>query len=199
MRISYVIVVATLVVGLASTEAQSVVQTQRLVATTIPLGASPTASVLSAIWQDRLVAEREKLGSLAKLTSNSPPPSPEAPVNAFIASFNDGDKTIIVSALFTSPECANFSGAASPNLNNCPMRVAVLQNGQIKIVAAVSDFPFVAALKNVANDKGNEFDNQTPRNKTLVMFDARTHEITTALTLNGVLDNEKSTPLRIAY
>ena len=199
MRILDVFVVATFAAGLASSAAQSAGQTQRLMATTIPLGASPTSSVLSAIWQDRLVSEREKLESLSKLASNAPPLSSDAPVNAFVASFKDGDKTIIVSTLFTTPECANFSGAAAPNLNNCPMRVAVLQDGQIRIVATVSDFPFVAALKDVANDKENEFDNQTPRNKTMVMFDDATHEITTALTLNGVLDNEKSIPLKIAY
>jgi len=199
MRIIDVLVVATLAAGALPAAAQGGIQTQRLMAKSIPLDATPTSSALSAIWQDRLSAERIKLATLSKVSPSSSQTSSDVSVSAFAASFRDGDKTIILSALFTTPECANFSGAAAPSLNNCPMRVAVLQHGQVKVVASASDFPFVAALKDVANDKGNEFDNQTQRDKTLVMFDPATHEITTALTMNGVVDAEKATPIRIAY
>jgi hypothetical protein len=199
MRIIDAFVVATLAAGVPPAAAQGGVQTQRLMATSIPLDATPTSSALAAIWRDRLAAERTKLAMLATHSPGSSRTSSNVSVNAFSASFKDGDRTIILSALFTTPECANFSGAAAPSLNNCPMRVAALQHGQVKVVASASDFPFVAALKDVANDKGNEFDNQTQRDKTLVMFDPATHEITTALTMNGVLDAEKATPIRIAY
>ena len=199
MRVLEVFVVATFVACALPAAAQSGVQTQRLMATTIPLEAPPTSSPIAAIWQDRLAAEQRKLAALSVTPPNSYQPPSDISVNAFAASFKDGDRTIILSALFTTPECTNLSGAAAPNLNNCPMRVAVLEKGQIKVVLSEGDFPFVAALKDTANDKVNEFDNQTSRDKTLVMFNPATHEITTALTLNGVPDAEKAAPIRIAY
>jgi hypothetical protein len=79
------------------------------------------------------------------------------------------------------------------------VRIAVLQNGEVNVVASANDFPFVAALKDLANDQANEFDNQTSRDETLVTFDPATHEITTLLILNGVRDTEKSAPIRISY
>jgi hypothetical protein len=201
MRILDVFLVAALVTSFAPAyaAAASPVQTKRLMATSVPLEASPTSSVLAAVWQDRLISMREKLAILANPATTLSRSASNASVSAFSASFTDGDKLIVLSALFTTPECVNLSGAAAPNLNNCPMRIAVFQNGKVRVVASASDFPFVAALKDLGEDQGNEFDNETPRDRTLVTFDPVTHEITTNLTLNGVRDVEKSTPIRIAY
>ena len=201
MRILDVILVAALTSSFAPAYAAagSLVQTKRLMATSVPLEASPTSSILAAVWQDRLTAEREKLAAISNPATTSSRSASNASVSAFSASFTDGDKTIVLSALFTTPECVNLSGAAAPNLNNCPMRVAVLQNGKVRVVASASDFPFVAALKDLGEDQGNEFDNETARDKTLVTFDPATHEITTVLTLNGVRDTEESIPIRVSY
>ena len=192
-----VALVASFVPDLAA--ARSQIQTQRLMATSVPLEASSTSSVLAAVWRDRLIATREELATLSDPSATSSRPVSNVSVDAFAASFTDGEKTIILSALYTMPECRNLSGAAAPSLNNCPIRIAVLENGRVKVVASVNDFPFVAALKNLGNDQGNEFDNKSKRDKTLVTFDPATHEITTVLTLNGVRDTEKSTPIRISY
>ena len=201
MRILDVTLIAALATSFAPAYAAagSPVQTKRLMATSVPLEALPTSSVLAAVWQDRLTAEREKLAAISHPSTTSSSSASNGSVSAFAASFTDGDKTIVLSALFTTPECVNLSGAAAPNLNNCPMRVAVLQNGKVRVVASASEFPFVAALKDLGEDQGNEFDNETARNKTLVTLDSVNHEITTDLTLNGVRDAEKSTPIWIAY
>ena len=199
MRISEVIVVAALVASFAPAAARSPIQTQRLMATSVPREASLTSSVLAAVWHDRLMEEQNKLATLSNPSATSSRPALNVSVSAFAASFTDGDKTIILSALYTTPECANLAGAAAPNLNNCPIRIAVLERRKVKVVASVYDFPFVAALKDLGGDQANEFDNLTTRDKTLVTFDPVTHEITTELTLNGVRDTEKSTPIRIAY
>lgn len=201
MRIPEVFVVAALVASFAPVAAatRSPIQTQRLMATSVPLAASPSSSVLAAVWQDRLVAIRKKLATLSDPAATSSGSASNVSVNAFAASFADGDRAIILSALYTTPECANSAGAAAPNLNNCPVRIAVLENAQIRVVASVNDFPFVAALKDLGEDQANEFDNETMRDKTLVTFDPATHEITAVLTLNGVRDSEKSTPIRISY
>ena len=198
MRISAVLVIAA-VAGATPTLAQSGVQSQRLIAKGLSLGAQPADTPLAAIWQDRLAAERQKLASLAKSSPASPMPSYAASVAVFEASFKDGDRTIIVSALFTTPECQNFSGAAAPSLNNCPMRVAILRNGQIRVAASELDFPFVATLKETPDNQAVEYDNVTQRDKTIVVFNPATHEITTTLTMNGVLDTEKATPIHVAY
>jgi len=201
MRISDAFMIAALFASLAPAPAaaRSPIQTQRLMATSVPLDASPNSSVITAVWQDRLTAERKKLPTLSSPSAALSWAASNVSVTAFAASFVDGDKTIILSALYTTPECQNLSGAAAPNLNNCPVRIAVLENGHVKVVASASDFPFVAALKEVGNDQGNLFDNRTSRDQTLVSFDPATHEITTVLTLNGVRDTEKSNPIRIAY
>jgi hypothetical protein len=201
MRILDVTLIAALGTAFAPAYAAagSPVQTKRLMATSVPLEALPTSSVLAAVWQDRLTAEREKLAAISHPSTTSSSSASNVSVSAFAASFTDGDKTVVLSALFTTPECVNLSGAAAPNLNNCPMRVAVLQNGKVRVVASASEFPFVAALKDLGEDQGNEFDNETARNKTLVTLDSVNHEITTALTLNGVRDAEKSTPIWISY
>ena len=65
MRVLEVFVVATFVACALPAAAQSGVQTQRLMATTIPLDAPPTSSPIAAIWQDRLAAERKKLAALS--------------------------------------------------------------------------------------------------------------------------------------
>jgi len=51
-------------------------------------------------------------------------------------------------ALFTTPECVNLSGAAAPNLNNCPVRIAVLQNGEVNVVASGKLTYHVTRLQN---------------------------------------------------
>jgi hypothetical protein len=168
-------------------------------AVSVPIEASATSSVLAAVWQDRLVAMRKKFATLSDPKATSPRPASNVAISAFAASFKDGGRTIVLSVLYTTPECVNLSGAAAPNLNNCPVRIAVLQDGEIKVVASASDFPFVAALKDVGDDRENEFDNETPLNRTLVTFDPTTREISTALTLNGVRDTEKSAPIRLSY
>ena len=201
MRILDVFLVAAMATSFAPAygAAGSPVQTKRLMATSVPLEASPTSSVLAAVWNDRLTAEREKLAAISNPSATTSRSASNASVSAFAASFMDGDKTIVLSALFTTPECVNLSGAAAPNLNNCPIRIAVLQNGKVRVVFSASDFPFVAASKDLGEDQGNEFDNETTRDKTLVTFDPVTHEMTTILTLNGVRDAEKSIPIRISY
>jgi hypothetical protein len=50
------------------------------------------------------------------------------------------------------------------------MRVAVLRNGQVKVVKSESDFPFVAAIKETSDEEPSEYDNKTQRDKTVVMF-----------------------------
>ena len=201
MRILAVFTGAALVASIAPALAtvQSPVQTQRLMATSVPLEASPTSSVLADIWQDRLIATREKLAALSDPSATSSRSASNVSVNAFAAFFRDGDKTIVLSALYTTPDCSNLAGAAAPNLYNCPVRIAVLDRGRVKVIASVNDFPFVAALKDLGDDQGTEFDNGSTRNKTLVTFDPATHELTTVLTLNGLRDDEKSTPTRISY
>ena len=191
--------VAAVLLSATTAAAQSGAQSQRFVARELSLDAPAASSALAAIWQDRLVAEREKLAALAK---TSPGPSTAASAIAipvFEAPFKDGDKTLIVSALFTTPECENFSGAAAPSLNNCPMRVAVLRNGKTRVVASESDFPFTAALKETPDNRLSEYDNESQRNKTIVVFNPATHEITTALTLNGALDTETAPAIHVAY
>jgi hypothetical protein len=172
---------------------QDAAQSQRLIAANLSLSATTNSSALASIWRDRLRAEQAKLASLPKPPGASATPS----VPVFFATFKEGDKTIIVSALFTTPECRNYSGAASPDLNNCPMRVAVLRGDQVKVVATADDFPFVAAIKGTSDSELTEYDNQDQKNKTIVMFNAATREITTSLTLNGVLDTEKSPSIRV--
>jgi hypothetical protein len=172
---------------------QDAVQSQRLVAANLSLSVTANSSALASIWQDRLRAEQAKLASLPKPPGASPAPS----VPVFFATFKEGDKTIIVSTLFTTPECRNYSGVASPNLDNCPMRVAVLRGDQVKVVATADDFPFVAELKESSDSERTEYDNQSQKNKTIVMFNPATGEITTSLTLNGSLDTEKSPAIRI--
>jgi hypothetical protein len=189
------LLIASCAVGVASAAPPGAVQSQRLVAIKLSLGAAPASSALASIWQDRLRTEQAKLAALPNGAASAP--APTAPV--FVATFKDGDRTIIVSALFTTPECQNFSGAASPNLNACPMRVAVLRNDQVKVVASQEGFPFVAAMKNGSDTELAEYDNQSPRDKTMVTFNPVTREISTALTLSGVLDTENSAPIRLAY
>lgn len=191
--------VAALLICVTPAMAQSGVQSQRLVARALSLEATAKSSPLAAIWQDRLAAEREKLAALAKASPGSSITAPAIFLPVFEASFKDGDRTLIVSALFTTPECKNFSGAAAPSLNNCPMRIAVLRDGQTKVLLSEVDFPFVAALKETADNKLPEYDNELQRDKTIVAFNPATDEITTALTLNGVLDMEMSPAVRIAY
>jgi len=201
MHVSDSFMIAALFASLAPAPAaaRSPIQTQRLMATSVPLNASPNSSVLAAVWQDRLMAERKKLSALSSPSAALSWAASNVSVTAFAASFVDGDTTIILSALYTTPECQNLSGAAAPNVNNCPVRIAVLENGHVKVVASVNDFPFIAALKEVGNEQGNLFDNRTSRDQTLVSFDRATHEITTLLILNGVRDNEKSIPIQVAY
>jgi hypothetical protein len=172
---------------------QDAVQSQRLIAANLSLGATTNSSALASIWRDRLRAEQAKLASLPKPPGASATPS----VPVFFAAFKDGDKTIIVSTLFTTPECRNYSGAASPNLNNCPLRVAVLRGDQVKVVATSDDFPFVAAMKESSGSEPTEYDNQDQKNKTIVMFNAATREITTSLILNGAVDTEKSPSIHV--
>jgi hypothetical protein len=188
------LLIATIATGAASA-AQSEIQTQRLIATRLALDAAPTSSALASIWQDKLRAEQAKFVTLPKAAPYASTPS----VPVFVATFRDGDRTIILSALFTTPECRNFSGAASPSLNNCPVRVAVLRDDKVKVVVKQDDFPFAAAMKDAPDTEVAQYDNQTPRDKTVVTFNAVTHEITTAVTLNGVLDMEISMPIHIAY
>ena len=161
MRIPNFIMLAALAASFAPAlaAAQSPIQTQRLMATSVPLEASSTSSVLAAVWQDRLMEMRKRVAALSVPSATSKRPAPNVSVNAFAASFTDGDKRIILSALYTTPECRNLAGAAAPNLNTCPLRIAVLENGQVKVVASVNDFPFVTALKDVGDDQGTEFDN----------------------------------------
>lgn len=192
MRAAGALLLATLVLTVAFA-GQGAVQSQRLVATTLSLSAAPNSSALASIWQDRLRAERAKLASLPKAAGAAAAPT----VPVFFAAFKDGDKTIIVSALFTIPECRNFAGAASPALNGCAMRVAVLRGDQVKVVASAKDFPFVAAMKETSDSAPTEYDNQSQRDKTMVTFNLATREITTSLTLNGVLDTEKSPAIDI--
>jgi hypothetical protein len=194
LRTLSALLIATVATGAASA-AQSGIQTQRLIATRLALDAAPTSSALASIWQDRLRTEQAKLVTLPKAAPYTSTPL----VPVFVATFRDGDRTIILSALFTTPECRNFSGAASPSLNNCPMRVAVLRDDKVKVVVKQDDFPFAAAMKDTPDTEVAEYDNQSPRDKTVVTFNPMTDEITTALTLNGVLDMETSMPIRIAY
>jgi hypothetical protein len=187
-RIAAPLVLATVIQVAASAATQGAIQSERLVATSLSLGASPKTSALAGIWQDRLRAEQAKLASLPKGAVSAGTPS----VPVFVATFKDGARTIIISALFTTPECRNFSGAASPALNNCPMRVAVLRDEQVRVVASVEDFPFVAAMKETSDAEPTQYDNQSERDRTIVTFNPATREIATSLTLKGVLDAEKS-------
>ena len=195
----FIVPIVTVFLGAAPVAAQNGALSQRLVATNLSLAALPGSSALAAVWQDRLAAERQKLAAFAKASPGSPIEASAIAIPVFEASFKDGDKTLIVSALFTTPECQNFSGASAPSLNNCPMRVAVLRKGQTKIVSSEADFPFVAALKETSDNQPTEYDNQSQRDKTIVLFNPATHEITTALTLNGALDTEKAMPILLAY
>ena len=201
MRILEVLLVAALVAGLAPAlaAARSPIQTQRLMATSVPLEASPTSSVLAAVWQDRLMAMRKKLATLSNPSANSLRPASNVTVNAFAASFTDGDKTIILSALFTTPECVNLSGAAAPNLNNCPMRIAVLQNGEVNVVASANDFPFVAALKDLRTTRRTNSTIRRHETRRSLLSIPRPTKSRRLLILNGVRDTEKSAPIRIPY
>ena len=80
--------------------------------------------------------------------------------------------------------------AAEPNLNNCPMRVAVLRNRSGRGRRVRSHFPFVAASKRLPTRSPAEYDNVTQRNKTIVVVqpdDPRNHD---GFTLNGAIDSE---------
>jgi hypothetical protein len=191
--------VAAVLLSATTAVAQSGPQSHRLVARDLSLDAPPSSSALAAIWQDRLAAEREKLAALAKTSPGFSSGASTIVVPVFEASFKAGDKTLIVSALFTTPECRDFSGAAAPSLNNCPMRVAVLRNGKTRVVASEADFPFVAALRETPDNKPSEYDNESQRDKTMVVFNPATDEITTVITLNGALDTEKASAIRVAF
>jgi hypothetical protein len=198
LRFAGALAVAALV-SASSAVAQTGVQSQRLFETTLPLDAQPSSSALALIWQDRLVAERQKLAALTKPSPDSSDPISAISVPVFEARFKDGDNAILVSVLFTSPECQNFFGASAPSLNDCPMRAAVLRNGLVKIVASEPDFPFAAALKETPDDKLPEYSNLSQQDKTIVLFNPVSREITTVLTLNGARDTEKAAPIHLAY
>jgi hypothetical protein len=163
----------------------SSVQSSRLSVTTLAPDADPRTDPLAAIWGDQLATLR------AHAANKAP--------SFFKATFTDGDKTILVSVSVNDPTCENYSGAlARPTAySGCPMRVAVLRNGTVLIVASDAHFGLPIAF-----DANGRFDTDTAANATTLGYDSASHVVTIAEVIDGkpatALDDIPS-PIQLKY
>ena len=161
------------------------VQSSRLTVMTLAPGADPKTDPLAAIWDDQLATLRAHAANKA--------------LSFFRATFTDGDKTILVSVSVNDPTCENYSGAlARPTAySSCPMRVAVLQNGTVSVVASDAHFGLPIAF-----DSNGRFDTDTAANATTLGFDTTSHVLTIAEMIDGkpatALDDIPS-PIHLKY
>jgi hypothetical protein len=159
------LILATL--GTAPTAAQQS-ETHRLLAEALDLTQSPAANLQLQIWSDKLPELQNTVPSLhLKLIAE-----------VFTTSFKDGDRTIIVSSI--NEDCA--SSQVAPNEGDCPARVAEVQNGKLRILKNLSEFP-VSALRGEAGYDAST--NKNTQYMTLLTFNPASQRITTKIVYGG--------------
>jgi hypothetical protein len=160
-------------------------QSSRLSVTTLAPDADPKTDPLAAVWGDQLATLRAHAANKAPAF--------------FKATFTDGDKTILISVSVNDPTCENYSGAlARPTAySGCPMRVAVLWNGTVSVVASDAHFGLPIAF-----DANGHFDTETTANATTLGYDSTSHVLTIAEVIDGkpatALDDIPS-PIHLKY
>lgn len=186
------------IIGPQFAMAQEKPETARLTAITVDLrGESPASKVYRAIWRDAFdqeLAVREKLSKVTKR-----PPIFTADV--FAASFTIAKGKIIVSATNTPTiSCQSYTNLGlSPSLMTCPMRVALVQTDETKIIYRTDAFAFSIGV----SDKGT-FDNENPESRTSVTFDPvnkvlQTHLVEAGPHVEGFKSGADDTQIRLEY
>jgi hypothetical protein len=166
------LILATL--GTAPTAAQQS-ETHRLLAEALDLTQSPAANLQLQIWSDKLP---EIIAKRRQLQNTVPSLHLKLIAEVFTTSFKDGDRTIIVSSI--NEDCA--SSQVAPNEGDCPARVAEVQNGKLRILKNLSEFP-VSALRGEAGYDAST--NKNTQYMTLLTFNPASQRITTKIVYGG--------------
>ncbi len=121
--------------------------------------------------------------------------------NVFAANFDVPQGKIIVSATDAPGyDCQSYTNIGlSPSLMTCPMRVALVEPNEIKIIYSSKSFPFSIGV----NEEG-QFDNENPENRTLMTLDPvnkilRTHLSQSGPHIEGFNPDADNTAIRLDY
>lgn len=150
-------------------QAQSV---NRIVAVVVPL--SDTRSVQLMIWPDRIASLRQVSDIAAKAGTSITPTG-----TFFTTSFQDGDRTVVLSVI--SDGCENAGDV--PNVVSCPGRIAEVDGSKIKVLKEYSN----VIINAVAGAEGYGMATNTDKGDyTTASFNPSTHSIT----LTGFADGK---------
>ena len=150
-------------------DGRSINRAHRVLAEKLDLTQSPMVNVQLQIWSDTVDAI---IANRRQLLSTVPNLNLKLTTTAFTASFKDGDRTIIVSAVHY--QCA--SSHDTPFKLECPARVIELRGGKMRLLTEVPDFP-ISAKRGEAG-----FDASTNSNReymTVLTFDPANQQIVT--------------------
>ena len=157
--------------------AQQPTQTHRMLVTDLPLSPETSNNVQREIWNDHY-PELVKLHTSDEKVFNRKLPNS---ATVLVASFKDGKRTIILSALLG--QCQNVSSAA-PYWDYCPARIAVVENGTVHIIKKIHN---LITTGDGPDDEDIFGENKNNRHKTLATFNSATQQLST-----GVYDNGKT-------
>lgn len=168
-----------------------------LKAVTVDLGGDSGSNVYRAIWHDvfdQELAIRQKFSE----KTNRPVIST---TNVFAANFDVPQGKIVVSATDVPGNgCQSYTNIGlSPSLMTCPMRIALVQSKEIKIIYSSKSFPF-----SIGVNKEGEFDNENPASRTSVTLDPVKKILRTYLSqagphIEGFALNADNTTIRLEY
>jgi hypothetical protein len=165
LRILFLISFAMLSAELSAVCAQEKPQTAQLSAITVNLkGDSPDSEMYQSIWQDVFKQELETRIKLSAITNRPPLYTTQL----FVAAFNVPQGSIVLSSTDT-PEvgCRTYTAVGlSPSLMTCPVRVALLQNKEARVIYSSPAYTFSFSV-----NADGEFDNDSAEVRTFVTLD----------------------------
>lgn len=174
---------ALLAIIIPTTEihAQQPPETHRVLAQAMDITKDQSTDVQLRIWHDLVPELLENMKSFFKTSKVTP----EMATRIFTASFKDGDKTIIISAI--GHRCQSVP--LLPYEYTCPARIAEVRGGVVHVLKNIPDFQM--SSKNAVDAPALEANKQTDY-ETLVTYNPSKGQLSTT-----IVDNGESTPSQV--
>ena len=169
-------VLLALIIPTTEIHAQQPPATHRVLAQAMDITKDQSTDVQLQIWHDLVPELLENMKSFFKTSKVTP----EMSTQIFTASFNDGDNTIIISAI--GHRCQPV--ALLPYEYTCPARIAEVRGGVVHILKNIPDFQM--SSKNAVDAPALEANKQT-NYETLVTYNASKGQLSTTIVDNGEL------------
>ena len=151
------------------------IETQRVMAQSLNLDAEHQDGIVSMIWSDTLA---EIIGFNKKIQQSGSKSKPTSIIELFNASFADGQKTIVFSAI--NNNCYSVDGVENTII--CPSRLAVISEGKVRIIKEFENLPI--AIKRGAAGY-DETSNRDQSYATFITFDRAAGQLNLSETLDG--------------